>query len=227
MKRILTLLLALVLVFSLVACSTSNKETQTETKAESKNETQAEGETKSENLEVTAIAVKGDTVYATAEGAEAKIATLKAGNQTEYRQGHKYSFVLEGAKEISDPIEVAEATMEGRKQALPLDTKLVADLLAKVPEAKIVDSRTAEEVAASGIENAINVPFAEYEKLQEDQEGLAKWAETFADKFTNEDVIVVLGSDPAQNQEIALFLYKALNVPVQFNAGLVSDYQAQ
>ena len=225
MKRIFTLLLALVLVFSLVACSTSNKETQTETKAESKNETQAEK--KSEDLEVTAFAVKGDTVYATAEGAQAKFLTLKAGNQTEFRQGHKYTFVLEGAKEISDPIEVAEATMEGRKQALPLDTKLVADLLAKVPEAKIVDTRTAEEVAASGIENAINVPFAEYEKLQEDQEGLAKWAETFSDKFTNEDVIVVLGSDPAQNQEIALFLYKALNVPVQFNAGLVSDYQAQ
>lgn len=225
MKRILTLLLALVLVFSLVACSTSNKETKNETKAESKNETQAEK--KSDNLEVTAFAVKGDTVYATAEGAEAKIATLKAGNQTEYRQGHKYSFVLEGAKEISDPIEVAEATMEGRKQALPLDTKLVADLLAKVPEAKIVDTRTADEAAASPIENAINVAFAEYEKLQEDQKGLAKWVESFSDKFTQEDVIIVLGSDPAQNDQIALFLYEALNVPVQFNAGLASDYKAQ
>lgn len=228
MKRIFTLLLALVLVFSLVACSTSNKETQDETKAESKNETQAEK--KSEDLEVTAFAVKGDTVYATAEGAQAKFITLKAGNQTEFRQGHKYTFVLEGVKEIPDIIEVEEATMEGRKQALPLDTKLVADLLEKVPEAKIVDSRPAEEAAESGIENAINVPFAEYEKLQEDEENkeeLNKWVETFADKFTEEDVVVVLGSDPAQNQEIAVFLYKAFNVPVQFNAGLVSDYQAQ
>ena len=225
MKRLFTLLLALVLVFSLVACSTSNKETQDETKAESKNETQAEK--KSEDLEVTAFAVKGDTVYATAEGAQAKFATLKAGNQTEYRQGHKYTFVLEGAKEIPDIIEVEEATMEGRKQALPLDTKLVADLLEKVPEAKVVDTRTADEVAESGIENAINVPFTEYEKLQEDQDGLAKWIESFADKFTEEDVVAVLGSDPAQNQEIAVFLYKALNVPVQFNAGLVSDYKAQ
>ena len=225
MKRLFTLLLALVLVFSLVACSTPNKETQTETKAESKNETQAEK--KSEDLEVTAFTVKGDTVYATAEGAQAKFATLKAGNQTEYRQGHKYTFVLEGAKEIPDIIEVEEATMEGRKQALPLDTKLVADLLEKVPEAKVVDTRTADEVAESGIENAINVPFAEYEKLQEDQDGLAKWIESFADKFTEEDVVAVLGSDPAQNQEIAVFLYKALNVPVQFNAGLVSDYKAQ
>ena len=225
MKRLFTLLLALVLVFSLVACSTSNKETQTETKAESKNETQAEK--KSEDLEVTAFAVKGDTLYATDEGGQAKFITLKAGNQTEFRQGHKYTFVLEGVEEIPDIIEVEEATMEGRKQALPLDTKLVADLLEKVPEAKIVDSRTAEEAAESGIENAINVPFAEYEKLQEDQDGLAKWAETFADKFTEEDVVAVLGSDPAQNQGIAVFLYKAFNVPVQFNAGLVSDYQAQ
>ena len=225
MKRILTLLLALVLVFSLVACSTGNKETKSETKKETAKETQAEK--KSDNLEVTAIAVKGDLVYAMAKDVEGKFATLKAANQKEYRQGHKYTFVLEGAKELTDPIEVAEATMEGKKQAIPLDTKLVADLLAKVPETKIVDTRTADEAAASAIENAINVPFAEYEKLKEDPKGLKNWVSTFADKFTQEDVVIALGSDPAQNQEIAVLLYKALNVPVQFNAGLASDYLGQ
>lgn len=240
MKKLLSLLLALVLVFSLVACSTNNettKETNEETMLETNDETIAEttDETMAETMEetmaedtsveVTTIALKGNTVLVSGEGLEQQIVTLEAGNQTSLAPGHKYVYSQENP-EITDPLVVENVDMLGKAIGTSIDTNLINTLLEKVEGVKIVDTRSEAEFAEGSIEGAINLPADKLEELIEkagSEEGLDSLKE-----ISKDDVVLLLGTDAASNANVASeLLYKIGRVSVTLNGGAYADYKAQ
>lgn len=240
MKKLLSLLLALVLVFSLVACSTNNEttkqtneetmlETNDETMAETTDETMAETmeETMAEDtsVEVTTIALKGNTVLVSGEGLEQRIVTLEAGNQTSLVPGHKYVYSQENP-EITDPLVVENVDMLGKAIGTSIDTNLINTLLEKVEGVKIVDTRSEAEFAEGSIEGAINLPADKLEELIEkagSEEGLDSLKE-----ISKDDVVLLLGTDAASNANVAgELLYKIGRVSVTLNGGAYADYKAQ
>lgn len=240
MKKLLSLLLALVLVFSLVACSTNNettKETNEETMLETNDETMAEttDETMAETMEetmaedtsveVTTIALKGNTVLVSGEGLEQQIVTLEAGNQTSLAPGHKYVYSQENP-EITDPLVVENVDMLGKAIGTPIDTNLINTLLEKVEGVKIVDTRSEAEFAEGSVEGAINLPADKLEELIEkagSEEGLEALK-----AIGKDDVVVLLGKDQDLNADVASeLLYKIGRVSVTLNGGAYADYKAQ
>lgn len=240
MKKLLSLLLALVLVFSLVACSTNNettKETNEETMLETNDETIAEttDETMAETMEetmaedtsveVTIIALKGNTVLVSGEGLEQQIVTLEAGNQTSLVPGHKYVYSQENP-EITDPLVVENVDMLGKAIGTPIDTNLINTLLEKVEGVKIVDTRSEAEFAEGSVEGAINLPADKLEELIEkagSEEGLEALK-----AIGKDDVVVLLGKDQDLNADVASeLLYKIGRVSVTLNGGAYADYKAQ
>lgn len=240
MKKLLSLLLALVLVFSLVACSTNNettKETNEETMLETNDETIAEttDETMAETMEetmaedtsveVTTIALKGNTVLVSGEGLEQQIVTLEAGNQTSLAPGHKYVYSQENP-EITDPLVVENVDMLGKAIGTPIDTNLINTLLEKVEGVKIVDTRSEAEFAEGSVEGAINLPADKLEELIEkagSEEGLEALK-----AIGKDDVVVLLGKDQDLNADVASeLLYKIGRVSVTLNGGAYADYKAQ
>lgn len=244
MKKILSLLLALVLVFSLVACSTNNQttketneetmlETTDESKAESTDESKAEtpDESKAETIaedasvEVTAIALKGNTVLVKGEGLEEKIVTLEAGNQTSLVPGHKYVYTQKNP-EITDPLVVENVDMLGKSIGTSVDTKLINTLLEKVEGVKIVDTRSEAEFAEGSVEGAINIPADKLEELIKkagSEEGLEALK-----AINKDDVVLLLGTDQDSNANVASeLLYKIGRVSVTLNGGAYADYKAQ
>lgn len=244
MKKLLTSLLALVLVFSLVACSTNTTETTEETTTETTEETttetteetteETEEETEEETTaeatttDVTLIALKGNNVLASAEGAQQALTTAEIANFADLRQGHAFTYTAEGTPEFSQPLSVESASMLGKKIGTSLDTTLVDSVLSTIEGVKVVDTRTEEEFAAGHLANAINISAAEVAAMSEGEP--AAYEEFLApiiEQFTQEDVVVLLGSDPAQNGAVANVLYSKAGVPVTLNAGLVSDYSGE
>lgn len=240
MKKLLSLLLALVLVFSLVACSTNNettKETNEETMLETNDETMPEttDETMAETMEetmaedtsveVTIIALKGNTVLVSGEGLEQQIVTLEAGNQTSLVPGHKYVYSQENP-EITDPLVVENVDMLGKAIGTPIDTNLINTLLEKVEGVKIVDTRSEAEFAEGSVEGAINLPADKLEELIEkagSEEGLEALK-----AIGKDDVVVLLGKDQDLNADVASeLLYKIGRVSVTLNGGAYVDYKAQ
>lgn len=240
MKKLLSLLLALVLVFSLVACSTNNettKETNEETMLETNDETMPEttDETMAETMEetmaedtsveVTTIALKGNTVLVSGEGLEQQIVTLEAGNQTSLVPGHKYVYSQENP-EITDPLVVENVDMLGKAIGTPIDTNLINTLLEKVEGVKIVDTRSEAEFAEGSVEGAINLPADKLEELIEkagSEEGLEALK-----AIGKDDVVVLLGKDQDLNADVASeLLYKIGRVSVTLNGGAYADYKAQ
>lgn len=240
MKKLLSLLLALVLVFSIVACSTNNettKETNEETMLETNDETMAEttDETMAETMEetmaedtsveVTTIALKGNTVLVSGEGLEQQIVTLEAGNQTSLVPGHKYVYSQENP-EITDPLVVENVDMLGKAIGTSVDTNLINTLLEKVEGVKIVDTRSEAEFAEGSVEGAINLPADKLEELIEkagSEEGLEALK-----AIGKDDVVVLLGKDQDLNADVASeLLYKIGRVSVTLNGGAYADYKAQ
>ncbi|MDO4604863.1 MAG: rhodanese-like domain-containing protein [Helcococcus sp.] len=239
MKKIINLLLVLVLVFSLVACSTNNettKETNGETVVESKDEsvsettdessaeTKVETNSESSSVEVTAIALKDNTVLVQGEGLEQQIVTLQAGNQTSLVPGHKYVYSQENP-EIKDPLVVENIDMLGKAIGAPIDAKLINTLIEKVEGVKIVDTRSEAEFAKGSAKGAINLPVDKLEELLEkasSEEGLEALKE-----ISKDDVVVLLGADEASNANVASeLLYKFGRVSVSLNGGSYGEYKA-
>ena len=240
MKKILSLLLTLVLVFSLVACSTNNEtnvetnqetmletidESIVETNDESMAETMQETGDKDNVVEITTIALKGNTVLVKGEGLEEKIVTFEAGNQTSLVPGHKYVYTQENP-EITDPLVVESVDMLGKAIGTSIDTKLINTLIEKVEGVKFVDTRSESEFAEGSVEGAINLPADKLEELIEkasSEEGLEALKQ-----FSKDDVVVLLGTDSTSNADVASeLLYNKGRIAVTLNGGLYADYQAQ
>lgn len=241
MKKLISLLMALVLVFSLVACSTNNTETKVETEEEtniesnsetnsetnSESEAETEAETKEENkeVEVTALVLKDNTVLVSGEGLEQQIVKLEAGNQETLVQGHKYSYSQENP-EIKDPLVVEKIEMAEKLVGTQIETKLINELLEKVEGVKIVDTRPEADFAQDNIEGSINLPADNLKELIEksrSEEGLEALK-----GINKEDVVLVLGADPDSNNLVASeLLYKVGRVNVTLNGGAYADYKAQ
>lgn len=237
MKKLISLLMALVLVFSLVACSTNNTETKVETEEETNIESdsetnsesgaETEAETKEENkeVEVTALVLKDNTVLVSGEGLEQQIVKLEAGNQETLVQGHKYSYSQENP-EIKDPLVVEKIEMAEKLVGTQIETKLINELLEKVEGVKIVDTRPEADFAQDNIEGSINLPADNLKELIEksrSEEGLEALK-----GINKEDVVLVLGADADSNNLVASeLLYKVGRVNVTLNGGAYADYKAQ
>lgn len=238
MKKILTFLMAAVLVFSLVACGTNNKETTVETKVETTAETtvettvETEGETIAETTVeteaestvkvFTALAVKDNVVVASYEGGEQAVYTLDAKDNPTLIQGHKYTFDLDPASIKDGVISVETSQMLGKSVGFALNPELVEALKSKVEGIKVVDTRKAEEFEASHAEGAVNVPAARYLEYvaAKDAESVGKFKTEFLSDFNDKDVVLVYGTQD-EALEIATLIYKTSKTPVLLYAGEV------
>lgn len=137
MKKILAMLLALVLVFSLVACGTTNKETTTETSAETttetKEETSAENNTTGEKPVIKYMVLSGgDDVAAIETALNARLDELNAGYHVKLIIGgwdnysDKIGLAARGAAEDSETFDVATtASWLGNYQGLVREETLL------------------------------------------------------------------------------------------------------
>lgn len=246
MKKIISLSLALVLSFSLVACQAQEKqetsvETTTEGETTAEAETTAEGETTTEAEESTAeeehkeplvvefMSLKDNIVLAN-NTEEQKIVTLEAGNQSSYMLGFRYSYEPESVPELTDPFKVDAVDMLGIQVGYPLNTELVDEVLQKVDTAVVVDARSEEEFATGHIANAKNVPADKVSALSEAEdadEQIATLLQPTLEGFTPDTVVLVIGSDEVANANIANVLYTQGKIKATLNAGLLSNYTGE
>lgn len=232
MRKILALLLALILVFSLVSCSNNTVETKKETVletadksvVETTDETKIETNQETGKVEVTAIALKDNYVLVNGEGIEQQIVKLEAGNQNSLVQGHKYVFTQENP-EIKDPLVVENVEMLGKAVGTPIDAKLINTLIEKVEGVKIVDTRSEQQFAQGSAKGAINLPAEKLEELIEkakSPEGLEALK-----GINKEDVVVVLGEDTNSNANVINeLLYNIGRVSVTLDSGAYGEYKA-
>lgn len=221
MKRLSTFLLALVLVFSLVACgktNTTDKDSKKETKTETKSEAdkKAEKEKRKAEKKIVTFAINEDTVILQAEGVEPKI---YKNSEKGLMPGHKYEFkadpkTLEG----KDKLDIKPVNLSGKAVGFSVSPKILEEVK-KLMDVKFVDTRDAAKFAEKNIEGSIN--------LTKDQ--VAKWFEKGAEKpviegITKDTVIAVVGEDPAANAKVAEAIYKVFKVNRTLNAGKVEDY---
>ncbi len=230
MKRINTLLLATVLVFSLVACGKNtdeNKETITETSTETNVETNTEttGETAAESnaeneqaeKEIMALALNTDTVIASYEGVDAKVYKSK---NSGLLQGHKYEFNLDPSTIEEGDVPVMDVNLggvSGKEIGFPI-SKDVYSQLNGVVDYKVVDTRDAEKFAAENIENSINITDETTEAWR--AEGAEK---PELDGINKDTVIVIVGDDEMANKVVAKALYDLYRVNITLDAGNYDD----
>lgn len=232
MKKILSILMALVLVFSLVACGTtketgketteSTKESTEETKAESEKETQAESveETQAETAEkvYNSLVIKDNIVIAFEE-TEGKqdLYTLKATDNESLEQGHKYNFNLDPstikAGDLPE-ISVEKSEMLGKSIGFEIQPELIEKLMNNVEGVKVVDVRSAEDFAKGTKDGAVNIPASEFEDEAKFDANVEKYIKGFA----REDVVLVYGA-PEDVAVVAELIYKAGHTAVVLNAG--------
>ena len=144
MKKIISSILALVMVFSLVACgTTTKKETMKETKQEVKKE-----ETKAENTDekkYISVAIDDKHAIATNDNKTFEIYELSSKYHPTLSMGNKYEFSIDPAKIKGDKLTFdKELQMLGIKVGFPLSVQGYQKLTEKVKNVKIVDSRDAK-----------------------------------------------------------------------------------
>ncbi|WP_282926065.1 rhodanese-like domain-containing protein [Helcococcus kunzii] len=234
MKKLLSLLMAIVLVFSLVACG-SNKESEKESNAESTKESMEESsqETMQESVEETeteaetaekvynSLVVKDNIVIASQEDdGKQDLYVLKAEDNDPLEQGHKYDFKVDPATiKGGDLPEISVKTSEmlGKSIGYEVQPEVVEKIMKNVEGIKIVDARSAEDFGKGTKEGAVNIPAGEFAADLDEAKFNAN-VEKYIKGFEHEDVVLVYGA--AQDVAVvADLIYKTGNTAVVLNAG--------
>lgn len=228
MKKLLSFLMALVLVFSLVACGTtkettestkeSEKETTKDTKVESEKETETETEAETAEKVYNSLVVKDNIVIAFEE-TEGKqdLYKLTAADNTTLEQGHKYNFNLDPSTiKTGDlpEISVEKSEMLGKSIGFEIQPELIEKLMKNVEGVKVVDVRSAEDFAKGTKDGAVNIPASEFEDEAKFDANVEKYIKGFA----REDVVLVYGA-PEDVAVVAELIYKAGHTAVVLNSG--------
>lgn len=234
MKKLLSISMVVVLVFSLVACGSkkeseketnmeSSKETMNETKTETMGETVVETETEEETAEkvFNSLVVKDNIVIASQKGeGKQDLYILKAEDNDSLEQGHKYDFKLDPATiKAGDlpEISVKSSEMLGKSIGFPVEPEVVEKLMKKVEGIKIVDARSAEAFGKGTKEGAVNIPASEFGADLDEAKFNANVKKYLKD-FKHEDVVLVYGS-AEEVGTVAELIYKTGNTAVVLNAG--------
>lgn len=218
MKKIISSILALVLVFSLVACgSTTKKETMKETAKETIQE-----ETKAENpaeKKYTSVAIDDKHAIATNDNKTFEVYELSSKYHPTLSMGNKYEFSIDPAKIKGDKLTFdKELQMLGIKVGFPLSMQGYQKLIEKVKNVKIVDSRDAKSFGEKTIEGAVNINGAEALKAVKSRK-IKDFKNDSLKDFTSKDIVVVFGNSPEENAAVAEILFNVSHVMVTFDGG--------
>lgn len=245
MKKLLTLLLALVLVFSLVACGNKANETTVETTAEPTVETTTEsstetaGETTTETSVVTtaeteaekevtflSLALNDNQVVAN-NGENQGLFKLEAKNESPLKQGFKYEFnfdpsnLAEGGE--VQTISVENASILGKQVGFPVNSNVAEKILKEVENVVVLDTRSKEDFAKGHVKDALNVPAEVAEQLGAEGFTLESLG---LEKITKESVVLIFG-DSAANKALAQKFYRLLSNNVLLDAGSLEEFKGE
>lgn len=249
MKKLLTLLLALVLVFSLVACGNKANETTAETTVETTVETTIEsstetaGETTTEtSVETTAetkaeteaekevtflsLALNDSQVVAN-NGENQGLFKLEAKNESSLKQGFKYEFnfdpsnLAEGGE--VQTISVENASILGKQVGFPVNSNVAEKILKEVENVVVLDTRSKEDFAKGHVKDALNVPAEVAEQLGAEGVTLESLG---LEKITKESVVLIFG-DSAANKALAQKFYGLLSNNVLLDAGSLEEFKGE
>ena len=222
MKKIISSILALVMVFSLVACgTTTKKETMKETKQEVKKE-----ETKAENTDekkYISVAIDDKHAIATNDNKTFEIYELSSKYHPTLSMGNKYEFSIDPAKIKGDKLTFdKELQMLGIKVGFPLSVQGYQKLTEKVKNVKIVDSRDAKSFGEKTVEGAVNINGAEALKAVKSRK-IKDFKNDSLKDFTSKDIVVIFGNSPEENAAVAEILFNVSHVMVTFDGGDIKE----
>ncbi|MFM1525614.1 MULTISPECIES: rhodanese-like domain-containing protein [Helcococcus] len=222
MKKIISSILALVLVFSLVACgSTTKKETMKETAKETIQE-----ETKAENpaeKKYISVAIDDKHAIATNDNKTFEIYELSSKYHPTLSMGNKYEFKIDPAKIQGDKLTFdKDLEMLGIKVGFPLSAQGYQKLMEKVKNVKVVDTRDAKSFGEKTVEGAVNINGAEALKAVKSRK-IKDFKNDSLKDFTSKDIVVVFGNSPEENAAVAEILFNVSHVMVTFNGGDIKE----
>ncbi|MFM1539648.1 LptM family lipoprotein [Helcococcus bovis] len=222
MKKIISSILALVLVFSLVACgSTTKKETMKETSKETIQE-----ETKAENpaeKKYISVAIDDKHAIATNDNKTFEIYELSSKYHPALSMGNKYEFKIDPAKIQGDKLTFdKDLEMLGIKVGFPLSAQGYQKLMEKVKNVKVVDTRDAKSFGEKTVDGAVNINGAEALKAVKSRK-IKDFKNDSLKDFTSKDIVVVFGNSPEENAAVAEILFNVSHVMVTFNGGDIKE----
>lgn len=253
MKRLLTTLLAAILVFTLVACGNNKKtnddkaNTKSETTLESKGEqkdNKKKDETKQEKkddksttgeLDYMSIAITSNLVVAN-QGDKQNLYALKAKNELSLSEGFKYEFKFNPTNlKYADPnekdpddlrlIEVEKVEILGKKIGYPITGEVAKKIVDKLDDNNkaIVLDTRSKEEFAKG---HIDDAINVPENVIKEITKDSNRASLGLEKVNRNSVVIVIG-DQAKNKELAKKLYDLFGVNVILDAGSMKDYKGE
>lgn len=253
MKKILSTLLAVILIFTLVACGDNKKtnkdkgNTKSETILESKGEqkdNKKKDETKQEKkddksttgeLDYMSIAITSNLVVAN-QGDKQDLYALKAKNEPTLSEGFKYEFKFNPTNlKYADPsekdpddlklIEVEKAEILGKEIGYTITGEVAKKVIDKLDSNNkaIVLDTRSKEEYAKG---HIDDAINVPEDIIKKISKDANLESLGLGKVNRKSIVIVIG-DQAKNKELAKKLYDLLGVNVILDAGSMKDYKGE